>query len=84
MSSAASTWDDLPPPPTVEEVERALVDPVFRSELRHRLGADQSPDPELVRRAEQLVEEQQEYADEQIRRHMVGEPNDFRPVQRRR
>jgi hypothetical protein len=84
MSSAAPTWDDLPAPPTVEEAERALVDPAFRAELRRRLGSDQPPDPELVRRAEQLLEEQREYVDEQIRRHLAGEPNDFRPARRPR
>jgi hypothetical protein len=80
MRQPSRTPDELPPPPTAEEARRALHDPEARAALRRRLGSDQPPDPELVARAEQADPEQAAYADEQVRRHLAGEPNDFRPL----
>jgi hypothetical protein len=57
-----------------------LHDPKARVALRRRLGSDQPPDPELVARAERVDPEQAAQVEEQVCRHLAGEPNDFRPL----
>jgi hypothetical protein len=80
MRRPGRTPEELPPPPTAEEARRALRDPEARAVLRRRLGSNLPPDAELVARAERVDPEQAAWVEEQIRRHLAGEPNDFRPL----